>query len=68
MGLRIPAAVLAAAACAAFAQAPGGAEKNNMELLGSDALQARSAYQPLVHRQGDRWILYVGHHGGKSLN
>ncbi len=52
----------------AFAQAPAGPEKSNMELVGSDALQARSAYQPLVHRQGDRWILYVGHHGGKTLN
>ena len=39
-----------------------------MELLGSDALQARSAYQPTIARQGDRWILYVGHHGGKSVN
>jgi hypothetical protein len=39
-----------------------------MDLVGSDALQARSAYQPLVHRQGDRWILYVGHHGGRTMN
>ncbi len=27
-------------------------------------LQARSAYQPTIHRQGDRFIAYVGHHGG----
>ena len=27
-------------------------------------LQGRSAYQPTVHRQGNRWIAYVGHHGG----
>ena len=27
-------------------------------------LQARSAYQPVIHHQGDRWIAYVGHHGG----
>ena len=52
----------------ALAQAPAGPEKSNMELVGGDALQARSAYQPLVHKQGDRWILYVGHHGGKTLN
>jgi hypothetical protein len=52
----------------AHAQAPGAAEKSNMELLGSHDLQARSAYQPLVHRQGDRWIAYIGHHGGKSVN
>jgi hypothetical protein len=38
-------------------QAPAGPEKSNMDLVGSDALQSRSAYQPLVHRQGDRWIL-----------
>src|SRR6266545_4457301 len=43
-------------------------EKHDMELVGSHDLQARSAYQPLVHRQGDRWIAYVGHHGGKSVN
>jgi len=49
----------------AFAQ---GAEKSNMELLGSDALQGRSAYQPTIQKQGDRWILYVGHHGGKAVN
>jgi hypothetical protein len=60
-------ALLAAAAFAAstvWAQA----EKSNMELVGSDALQARSAYQPLVHKQGERWIAYVGHHGGRSMN
>jgi hypothetical protein len=44
------------------------AEKSNMELVGSDALQGRSAYQPTIQRQGDRWILYVGHHGGKLVN
>ena len=35
-----------------------------MELVGYHDLQARSAYQPLIHKQGDRWIAYVGHHGG----
>ncbi|HSN15680.1 MAG TPA: hypothetical protein VLT61_13690 [Anaeromyxobacteraceae bacterium] len=43
-------------------------ERRNMELVGQDDLQARSAYQPIVHRQGDRWIAYVGHHGGEALN
>ncbi len=52
----------------AAAQSPGAAEKSNMELVGVDALQARSAYQPTILRQGERWILYVGHHGGRSLN
>ena len=37
-----------------------------MRLVGSHDLQARSAYQPTIHRQGDRWILYVGHHGGTT--
>ena len=61
-------ALAAAASTPAFAQAPGGVEKSNMELVGSHDLQARSAYQPLVHRQGDRWIAYIGHHGGKNVN
>ena len=39
-----------------------------MELVGFDDLQARSAYQPVIHRQGDRWIAYIGHHGGTALN
>src|SRR5258706_13068628 len=55
-------------AASALAQTPGVAEKSNMELVGSDALQARSAYQPLVHKQGERWIAYIGHHGGRAMN
>jgi hypothetical protein len=39
-------------------------EAKDMRLVGYSDLQGRSAYQPLVHRQGDRWIAYVGHHGG----
>jgi hypothetical protein len=27
-------------------------------------LQARSAYHPEIKQQGNRWIAYVGHHGG----
>src|ERR1700739_4316201 len=38
------------------------AEKSNMDLVGHDDLQARSAYQPTIEKQGNRWILYVGHH------
>ena len=30
--------------------------------------RARSAYQPLVHKQGDRFIAYIGHHGGRRCN
>src|ERR1700680_2597300 len=44
------------------------AEKNNMELVGSDDLQGRSAYQPVIHKQGSRWIAYIGHHGGIAAN
>jgi hypothetical protein len=39
-------------------------EASNMKLVGYDDLQARSAYQPTIHHQGDRWIAYIGHHGG----
>ena len=40
------------------------AETRNMDLVGYNDLQARSAYQPTIHEQGGRWIAYVGHHGG----
>lgn len=59
--------VLLALACAGAASAQTGTaaeEARNMRLVGGHDLQARSAYQPTIHRQGDRWILYVGHHGG----
>ena len=62
--LRVLAATFAIAS-PAFAQT---VEQSNMELLAHDALQGRSAYQPTIQKQGDRWILYVGHHGGRSLN
>ncbi|WP_186294111.1 LVIVD repeat-containing protein [Bradyrhizobium guangdongense] len=39
-------------------------EAMNMRLTGFNDLQGRSAYQPTIHRQGDRWIAYIGHHGG----
>jgi hypothetical protein len=44
------------------------AEANNMRLLGHNDLQARSAYQPVIHQQGARWIAYIGHHGGIVMN
>src|SRR5579864_3025645 len=43
-------------------------EKSNMELVGYNDLQARSAYQPVIQKQGDRWIAYIGHHGGVQPN
>jgi hypothetical protein len=39
-------------------------EASNMRLVGYSDLQARSAYQPTIHKQGDRYIAYIGHHGG----
>jgi hypothetical protein len=41
-------------------------EALNMRLVGYNDLQARSAYQPTIQKQGDRYILYVGHHGGSG--
>jgi hypothetical protein len=43
-------------------------EAANMRLVGTDDLQGRSAYQPVIEQQGSRWIAYIGHHGGKALN
>src|SRR5262245_66215236 len=39
-------------------------EARNMRLVGYNDLHARSAYQPTIHHQGNRYIAYVGHHGG----
>ena len=40
----------------------------NMELVGYDTLDGRSTYQPLVVRQGDRYIAYMAHHAGSAIN
>ena len=45
-----------------------GAVKSNMELVGYNDLQARSAYQPVIQKQGERWIAFIGHHGGVQPN
>ena len=71
--LSIAAALLAtfAAADHAPAQTAGtghGEERFNTRLVGAHDLQARSAYQPLPVRQGERRIAYVGHHAGERLN
>lgn len=44
------------------------AEQKDMRLVGYNDLQGRSAYQPIIQKQGDRWIVYIGHHGGEALN
>jgi hypothetical protein len=60
-----PAAELAARPAAAI-ESPYASV--NLRLVGQNDLQARSAYQPVVHRYGDRRILFVGHHAGEALN
>jgi hypothetical protein len=50
----------------AVAQHP--AQQSNMELAGYNDLQARSAYQPVIQQQGNRWIAYIGHHSGVQPN
>ncbi|MBV9584730.1 MAG: hypothetical protein JO213_07580, partial [Alphaproteobacteria bacterium] len=62
MFLRFGAAALVAASTTAFGQ--DKPEAGNMRLVGYNDLQARSAYQPVIHHQGDRWVAYIGHHGG----
>src|SRR5262245_16052840 len=40
-----------------------GRARDNMRLVGTNDLQARSTYQPVVHRYGsNRWVLFAGHH------
>lgn len=62
----IAATLLVTLAPAAAQQQKVGAppEARNMRQVGYSDLQERSAYQPTIHRQGDRYIAYVGHHGG----
>jgi hypothetical protein len=43
-------------------------EAKNMRLVGFNDLQARSAYQPTIHKQGDRYIAYIGHHGASYVD
>ncbi len=38
-------------------------EASNMRLVGTNDLLSRSAYQPTIVHQGNRYIAYVGHHG-----
>jgi hypothetical protein len=44
------------------------ADAVGLQLVGHDDLQARSAYQPIVHAYGERRILFVGHHAGEAPN
>ena len=64
----VAATLLVAGGAALGAAQSAAPEAQNMRLVGQHDLQARSAYQPLVHKQGDRFIAYVGHHGGLRRN
>ena len=59
---------LAFAGAAATSGQQNQPEARNMALVGYHDLQARSAYQPVVHKQGERWIAYIGHHGERVMN
>src|SRR6476619_5936185 len=62
-----PPAVMLALMAPVVAQSPkigDPPEAHNMRLVGMNDLQARSAYQPTIHKQGNRYIAYIGHHGG----
>ena len=38
-------------------------EAKNMKLVGFNDLQARSTYQPTLHKYGkDRYVIFAGHH------
>ena len=50
------------------AAAPDPVANLDLRLVGQNDLQARSAYQPIVHAYGERRILFVGHHAGEALN
>lgn len=52
----------------AVAQEDTNPEAKNMRLVGYSDLQERTAYQPIIHEQGERWIAYVGHHGDKKID
>ncbi len=67
-GLAALCAALLAQPAQAQAKIQGKAQKSNMELVGWNDLQARSAYQPVIQKQGGRWIAYVGHHAGVQPN
>src|SRR6476469_5728152 len=43
-------------------------EAQNMRLVGTNDLQARTAYQPTIFKQGGRYIAYIGHHGASKDN
>lgn len=63
-----PAAAPPTVGAAPAPQADDGLAARDLRLVGHNDLQARSAYQPIVHVYGERRILFVGHHAGEALN
>ena len=53
---------------AEVAQAAGSEDALNMVRIGHADLQGRPAYEPTAIQQGNRFILYVGHHQGNFFN
>ena len=68
LSIAITAAPVAAASTAKPPAGESRVESRNMKLAGYSDLQARTAYQPVIQRQGERWIAYVGHHGDNKMN
>ena len=64
----LPLVLLLSTSALAQTQETSKAEAFNMKLVGYSDLQARTAYQPVIQKQGERWIAYVGHHGDKKVN
>ena len=62
--LALGAALLASPAQAQSPKVGDAPEAKDMRLVGYHDLQARSGYQPTIHKQGNRYIAYIGHHGG----
>src|SRR5262249_48750840 len=53
---------------AQVAQAGGSEDALNMARIGHADLQGRPSYEPTAIQQGNRFILYVGHHQGNFFN
>ena len=68
VALLAAAAVAAGVTLTAQQSQAGREERRDMQLVGHHDMQARSIYQPTIHRQGNRYIAYVGHHGGEKMN
>jgi len=67
--LSVLATILVSTGSNTLAQDPTeGEEALNMQLIGYNDLQGRSAYQPIIQQQGNRWISYIGHHVGNHEN